>query len=100
MKGQRSCCPAKIVDFLSRFFFVVLLNEYNTSKKCPNCEQDLTLKPRQKGYRLWICLNGCLRSDGKGVLEVNKDKSAGLCFFKIVVHLVAFGERPSNFSKN
>ena len=85
------------MKYLARFFFVVVVNEHNSSKKCPVCETDMTLIPNQKGYRLWQCAGSCSREDGELPFVVNKDKSAGVCFMKILFGLVVNGVRPVNF---
>lgn len=76
MKGKRATCPKKVVKHLARYFCVVLIDEYNSSKLCPSCESPMVIKTGYKGVRLWQCNSGCLRSDGGGVLVVNKDNSA------------------------
>ena len=42
MKGKRAGCPKKILEFLSRFFFVIVIDEFNSSKRCPCCELELS----------------------------------------------------------
>ena len=39
-RGFRSVAPKKTIEFLSRFFPVVLIDEYNTSKVCATCCQN------------------------------------------------------------
>lgn len=97
-KKHRSAPPKKTLEYLSRFFMVLVVNEYNSSKLCPCCMKELTRVGY--GYRIWKC-NRCKRGDGQGDLIVNKDKSACLNFFRILVGLVVSGSRPAQFdSKN
>ena len=55
IKGKKSACPKKTIEFLRRFFVVVVIDEHNTSKNCPQCFEFLALKNGQKGTRIWEC---------------------------------------------
>lgn len=99
IKGKRSACPKKTIDFLRRFFVVVVIDEYNTSKLCPRCFAYLTLKEDgQKGTRIWECgSNKCMKDDKK--FYVNKDVSAAVNMFTIFMSLMSTGKRPDCFLK-
>ena len=127
-KRQRSGAPKKLLRYLKRFFTVVVIGEYNTSKLCPRCQGELDLID-PKGTRMWKCPSCRSHCEkplyGVGgernaatlfglnpefpprewpppVIEhpfiVNKDISAALNMFHIFYHLIATGERPAAFS--
>ena len=70
--------PKKMIEYLKRFFTVVTIDEFNTSKLCAHCSMPLTHWSKAKGYRMWICEHGCMkqpRSGGpKGTDEHSKTK--------------------------
>ena len=95
MRRKRPAAPKALVEYLQRFFAVIMIDEHNTSKLCSGCDKELTLVDT-KSFRIWRCDNGCKNTKGKA-LVVNKDVSAGLNFFKIFTHLMVHGERPAPF---
>ena len=98
IKGKKSSCPKKTIEFLRRFFVVVVIDEHNTSKLCPQCFEFLALKNGQKGTRIWECgSNKCIK-DGKK-FYVNKDVSAAVNMFSIFMSLMSTGKRPECFLK-
>jgi hypothetical protein len=54
MKGQRSTNPTWLMKYLSRFFVVIILDEFNSSQKCPKC---LSSMKDFLGYRVKRCSN-------------------------------------------
>ena len=54
MKGKRSCSPKKTVQFISRFFTLVMIGEYLTSQRCPRCFEFLRQKFKDS-TRIWEC---------------------------------------------
>jgi ribosomal protein S27AE len=98
MKGKRSVAPKKLINYLKRFFLVIIVNEYLSSQKCPKCCSQLT-QFEPSSYRRWQCGSCTMARNQQQVpLIVNKDVSAGLNFFKIVVTTLATGRRPAVFS--
>ena len=102
-KGQRSGAPKKLLRYLKRFFTVVVVGEYNTSKLCPQCRQPLELIDPE-GFRIWkcrYCRSRCLNGNHEVYHEfvVHKDISASLNMFHIFYYLMATGERPPEFSR-
>ncbi len=71
MRGFRSVAPQKTIEHLARFFLVVLVDEYNTSKVCATCCKEKLMPVKSaKGTRIWEC-PGCMISDK----QVNKKTS-------------------------
>ena len=94
MPGHLPAAPRAFIEYLQRFFPVVLIDEYNTSKKCPDCHGYLQRHGRG-GYREWRCTN--CRDDAGQPVVVHKDISATYNMFKIFVYLMATGTRPPEF---
>lgn len=102
-KRQRSGAPKKLLRYLKRFFTVVVVGEYNTSKLCPQCQQALHLIDPE-GFRMWrcgFCRSRCVNGNHEVYhdFDVNKDISASLNMFHIFYYLMATGERPPEFSR-
>jgi hypothetical protein len=99
MKGHRASNPQAIIEYLKRFFAVIVISEYNTSKLCPCCHQYLKQKPKTKGTRIWQCVKGCksLKKPDQ-MLTVNKDVSAAVNIFTIFITLLMTGKRLAAFS--
>ena len=99
-KGKRAAAPKKLLEYLQRFFAIVTVGEYNTSKLCPCCAKEME-RFNTCGYRLWTCKHGCMGQEGTKAegkpLVVNKDYSAAINFFKIMSHLIVTGSRPEAF---
>ena len=56
MRGFRSVAPKKTIEHLAKFFLVVLVDEYNTSKVCATCcKEKLKQVKSTKGTRIWEC---------------------------------------------
>ena len=72
MRGFRSVAPKKTIEHLARFFLVVLVDEYNTSKVCATCCKE-KLKPVKstKGTRIWEC-PGCTIPDKQANKETSR----------------------------
>jgi hypothetical protein len=99
MKGKRASAPKAISKYLRRFFVVLVIDEFNSSKLCPCCETQLE-QVRPKHFRVWKCLGGCKDRHGSGPLIVNKDVSASLTFFKVLLTMLATGKRPKAYIPN
>ena len=54
MKGKRACSPKKTVEFISRFFTLIMIGEYLTSQRCPLCFGFLRRKFKES-TRIWEC---------------------------------------------
>jgi hypothetical protein len=98
MKGKRASNPVAIIEYLKRFFPVILIDEFNTSKLCPCCQGFLEKKRGVKGTRVWECTKGCKspKQPTKN-LTVNKDVSAAVNIFTIFITLLMCGARPIAF---
>ena len=96
MRRKRPAAPKKIIDYLKRFFAVVVIDEFNTSKLCHKCHRQLQ-RHSTRGYRLWKC-SKCKDAKG-GNLVVHKDISATLAMFKIFTYLLATGARPPQYCR-
>ena len=105
MKGFLPAAPKKIARHLAKFFPVLMIGEFRTSKLCSNCHRPL-VKVGKKGTRLWKCkhckvrdfhckqkCDECARQPMKD-LHVNKDISAAFAIFKIFTCIMATGQRP------
>ena len=100
MRGQRSVGSAKIRNFLSRFFPLIVIDEYMTSQKCPRCFSQL----RSKGgsWSVKECTNrNCLANVRNLVtaFTVNRDFSAAMNMLQIVLAILLTGTRPSPFRR-
>lgn len=90
MKGKRAAPPKQVIKYLSRFFTVLIVGEFQTSQFCGQCESKM--ETYQQSIRMYTC--NCQRSDGGGPLIVNKDRSAALAMVRIATNLLAHGSRP------
>jgi hypothetical protein len=94
------------LEYLNRFFTVIVIDEEYTSKLCSGCCQPLTLlEPEEggRGFRKWRCDHGCRfgAKDGyhdPGPLILNKDRSACLNFLRIFTSYMLRGERPGLYT--
>jgi len=128
MKGKRPVAPKSIINYLKRFFCVLVIDEYNSSKNCWKCCQPMK-KFTESCCRRWVCTGGCMGQRGvkkkkavdekeagpgkrkassssttdsrgkKMPLLVNKDRSAPLAFFYKLLHLVSEGVAPKEFKR-
>jgi len=99
MKGQRSTCPVMAVNYFKRFFLVIVVNEFNSSQKCPKCHAQMELVKEQKGYRIKECTGECHRKGHEDErFLVNRDIAAPMNMFYILIHLILHGARPKTFS--
>ena len=100
MKGHRAACPKEMIEYLSRFFTVLLVNEFHTSMMCSQCGIELVaMKNTIRFYECKTCKT--TGKDGALIdLVVNKDRSAALGMVRIFTSLFAFGTKPSSFSKS
>ena len=90
MKGKRPAAPKKILDFLSRFFTVLVVDEYLSSQIDYLTGMKMEQKEGVPGFRIWKCADGRI---------VNKDVAASLCFFQIFCCMMAFGDRPKEWHR-
>lgn len=110
VRGKQSGCPSFLRDYLSRFFCVVVVDEYKTSQLCPKCWKQLE---ETKSWGIKTCKNpDCLpdklrqtqsecsaESGTQPVYTVNRDISAAMNMFSIVACMITFGLRPKEFSR-
>lgn len=82
--------------FLSRFFTVIIVPEYNTSQKCPKDFSQLESYDAKKGVRVKKCPS-CRRSNGEGMFVVNRDFSAPMNMLAVVLGLLLYEKRPDQF---
>jgi hypothetical protein len=99
MKGKRSSNPTWLKQYLSRFFLVIILDEYNTSQICPKCQEKLN--EISGTYRIKKCCN-CVSVTSSGKTKnflVNRDICAPFNFLIIAIVLLWCGKRPIAFEK-
>ena len=80
-------------NYLARFFTVILIDEYNTSKLCPKCFEELDLHGKQ-GVRVKECPHGCKRKNGSGKFVANRNFGAPHNFVTILLCCLLYGKRP------
>jgi hypothetical protein len=118
MRGQRSTNPTWLLDYLKRFFTVLVVNENYSSQTCPKCWGGLDY--HNKGVRVKTCPNPSCRaqprafeasgteSDSTGNTDelpptvpfvVNRDIAAPVNFLAIAIGLVMNGTRPEPFRR-
>ena len=98
-RGNRASAPHEITQLLSTKFPVFFIDEYNTSKLCPKCFQQMTVVPRTRD-RHWVCSNVECRASGCGrPFIVHKDKSAAMNMFLCMVATLMCGKRPMQFRR-
>ena len=90
MKGHRPVAPKATVEYLARFFIVIMVNKHNTSKLDYVKGQMMKLIKKQKGMWLWQCEDSRI---------VNKNVLACLNIFQIFCCLVAHGRRPEKWTR-
>ena len=99
-KGKRAANPSAIVDYLKRFFPVIIVVEYLTSKLYSCCFYQLKRKTGSAGTRV-LRMSNWLQSSRNvnNPLIVNKDSSAALnifqIFLSILVHAVSHPKKDS-----
>lgn len=107
MKGQRSTNPVAMLDYLKRFFTVLVINEHNSSQQCPKCWKQMEYL-KGKGVRVKTCKNEACKSQPKPKKDgdplpskvdfiVNRDIAAPVNFISIAIGLVMAGKRPEPF---
>ena len=106
MAGQRSANPVWLMNYLKRFFVVIVVDEYNSSQKCPVCLTQL------QSYGTGVRLKKCPECTSESVIKnddgstakkthpfiVNRDIAAPMCMLRIVLSMVLFGRRPVEFT--
>ena len=98
VKRKKTVGPVWIRKYLSRFFTVLLLDEYNTSQKCSRCWSQLK-EVESSNNRLNKCGQCRQSNDDTQPFKVNRDISAPINMLTIAWHLVRFGKRPDEFQK-
>jgi len=98
VKGHRA-----VKQYLSRFFTVLIINEYRTSQCCPKCFSQLKMFSPRKGVRVKYFEScpgrGQVPGQLEGVFVVNRDVGAAMNFVAIAIHLLLHGTRPPEFSR-
>jgi len=97
VKGCQSGNYTWLKQYLSRFFTVLIVNEHNTSQKCPKCFGQLKMHEPTKGVRVKCC-EKCVGHGPTGKFVVNRDVSAGMNMITIVLCMILSGKRPAQFS--
>lgn len=99
MPGKPPAAPKFLIDYLKRFFPVLIVDEFHTSKLCPKCETEMELASTD-GFRFWKCNRGCWHGHdgGGGPDTVNKDVTATLNMFKIFANMIRNGQRPVRYN--
>ena len=108
IKGVEPAIAIKIIEILKRHGYeTYIIDEYNTSKKCNGCEENLekfkkikSKKPKTKGKE--IIVNGLLRCQSVklGCETIhNRDKNAVKNMLKIVKSLLAHKDRPASYRR-
>ena len=98
----KGCLPgnaAWLKEYFGRFFTVLVVNEYNSSQKCPMCFGQLEMHEPTKGVRVKRCTR-CKGGGPGGKFVVNRDVAAGMNFVSIVLLSIISGKRPAEFSPN
>ena len=96
----KGCLPgnyAWLKQYLSRFFTVLILEEFNTSQRCPKCFGQLELHEPKKGIRVKRCKQ-CLGGGPGGHFVVNRDVGAGMNMITIALCMITSGQRPAAFA--
>ena len=96
----KGCLPgnaAWLRQYLARFFTVIVVDEYNSSQKCPMCFGQLEMHEPAKGVRVKRCTK-CTGGGPGGKFVVNRDVAAGMNFVSIVLISILSGKRPPEFS--
>ena len=96
-KGNRSGCPIWLRNYFSRHYVTIMVDEYNSSQKCPKCHGQTEF---YEGYRVKECKNPNCVHDKHERFLMNRDISAPMNMLYIVAHMIRFGERPQVFSPN
>ena len=95
-RGSTSGNYSWLKRYLARFFLVVLVDEYNTSQKCPKCHGQLQF--HGAGVRIKKC-DSCSPNGRPGMpFLVNRDISAAMNFAAVTCSIVARGTRPVQFT--
>ena len=90
-KKQRSGNYSWLKKYLAISFLVIIVNEYNTSQKCPKCLRQL--EDFDYTVRIKKCRH-CKSLDGLHDFVVNKDVSAPMNMLTATVCLIFRGQRP------
>ena len=96
VRGCKAGNYSWLKEFLSRFFTVLIVNEFNTSQKCPKCFGQLKMNEPKKGVRVKAC-EKCPGGGPGGKFVVNRDVSAGMNMITIVLCMIISGHRPAAF---
>ena len=103
MRGKRSAPTSWVVNYLKRFFLVVMMDEYNTSQKCPKCWGQMDFF-KSGNLRLKKC-DQCDAGDGTSRYNqrtgspfvIDRDISAPMNMLGILLWVILTGERPDQF---
>ena len=96
VKGCQSGNYTWLKQYLARFFTVIVVDEYNSSQKCPKCMGQLEMNELRLGVRVKRCTS--CRGDGPdGLFVVNRDVAVGMNFISILLYLILYGKRPTAF---
>jgi hypothetical protein len=102
MKKKRPSHAGTLLKYLKRFFLVITLDEYNTSKRCPKCLGILSNVPNT--HRIKRCDNPECQStaqetDDRFSFLVNRDIAAPVNNVRILLNMMRHGRRPLTFTR-
>ena len=84
---------------IHRRYDTITINEYNTSKKCCDCNNDLSYYKNNKGnnqFRLLVCSN-CVRQEVKQTVFRTRDANSAINIMKLTSCWIETQERPLCF---
>ena len=96
----------KIVKFLGITGLTFVLDEYNTSKKCPGCGSNMCNTNKKSRVRhctsekSWGDPNMCILATEKGNYEDDRDESATISMTLCASSSITKGKRPMWFCRN
>ena len=93
VRGHRAAPAKSLVRALARRFQTIVLDEYNTSQKCPSCGGQFE-RTRADSIRFYRCECAAANS-----AEQNKDFAAAFSMIQIGLSLVLFGKRPAPWAR-
>lgn len=104
--GYQSMPKKKIVKFLGITGLTFVLDEYNTSKKCPGCGSNMCNTNKKSRVRhctsekSWGEPNMCILATEKGNYEDDRDESATISMTSCAYSAITEGKRPIWFCRN
>ena len=91
-RGSKASLALQLYEHLCKKFAVISLNEYNTSKLCALCHEELI---QSSIWKQKHCSKASCPNAHKDVID--RDQNATLNMFHIFIHLLRTGQRPHKF---